>query len=155
MKSGIRIVAIDDSKFSPGEKEVLVVGVVERLGIVEGVLSCRVEADGTDATAKIIGMLSDSRFLEQIRLIVINGTTVAGMNVVDITRLHSRFKMPVMAVTRKRPHPAMLKRSIKTSKEQGLPEEAGNNRQDIECRRDGQVRRILCPAHRHRKGCCL
>jgi hypothetical protein len=119
MKSGIRIIAIDDSKFSPGEKDVLVVGVVERLGIVEGVLSCRVEADGSDATAKIIGMLSGSRFLEQIRLIAMNGTTVAGMNLVDITRIHSRFGLPVMAVTRKRPHPEMLKRSMASIKNRG------------------------------------
>jgi endonuclease V-like protein UPF0215 family len=124
MKSGIRILAIDDSKFNRGDKSVLVVGVVERLGIVEGVLSCRVEADGNNATSKISRMISGSRFREQLRLIAINGTTVAGTNVVDITKIHSRFGLPVIAVTRKRPHPRMLRASINAAKKKGYAEKA-------------------------------
>ncbi len=124
MKSGIRILAIDDSKFKHGERNVLVIGVVRRLGVIEGVLSCRVEADGKDATEKIIRMVSSTRFLEQVKLITINGTTVAGMNLVDITKIHSRFKLPVMAVTRNKPHPEMLKKSIISLKKKGYAEKA-------------------------------
>ncbi len=119
MKSGIRILALDDSRFKSGDKNVLVVGVVGRSDIIEGVLSCGVEADGNDATEKILRMASGSRFLEQIRLIAINGTTVAGLNVIDISCIHSRLGIPVIAITRKKPHPAKLERSIMSTKTKG------------------------------------
>ena len=119
MKSGIRILAIDDSSFRRTDKNVLVVGVVKRLDSIEGIISCRVEADGNDATAKIARMISGSRFFEQVKLIVINGTTVAGLNVVDIAKLHLTFKIPVIALTRDKPHAQELKRSIKSSDSRG------------------------------------
>jgi len=119
MKSGIRILAVDDSRFVKGDSSVLVVGVVGREGVIEGVLSCRVAADGDDSTAKIMRMIKSSRFIEQVRLIAINGTTVAGLNVVDIAKIHSALSIPIIAVTRKRPHPAMLKRSIMSSQAAG------------------------------------
>ncbi len=74
MKSGIRILAIDDSSFRRTDKNVLVVGVIKRLDSIEGIISCRVEADGNDATAKIARMISGSRFLEQVKLIVVTSS---------------------------------------------------------------------------------
>lgn len=124
MKSGIRILAIDDSRFNPADKKVLVVGIVKRLQTVEGVLSCKVEANGSDATKNITRMIANSRFLEQIRIVAINGTTVAGTNVVDITKIYSRFKIPIMAITRRKPHPKMLKESILSIKKEGYAHKA-------------------------------
>jgi hypothetical protein len=122
MKSGIRIIAVDDSRFKRGDRGVLVVGVVGRGDVIEGILSCRVAADGADSTRNIIGMISSSRFKQQIRLVVTNGTTVAGLNVIDIKEVHSRLGMPVMAITRKRPHPDMLKASIRSMRPEAYAE---------------------------------
>lgn len=124
MKEGIRILAVDDSRIRPGAGNVLVVGVVGRKGVIEGVLSCRVTADGSDSTGEIERMASSSRFMEQVRLIAINGTTVAGLNVVDIAKISSDLGVPVIAVTRKRPHPSMLIKSIMSSRAAGRAEKA-------------------------------
>ncbi len=112
MKEGIRILALDDSRIRKGEGTVLVVGMVGRSGIVEGVLSFRVEVNGCDSTDKIMRAVRASRFSDQIRLVAINGTTVAGMNVIDISMVGSALGMPVLGITRKRPHPEHLKRSM-------------------------------------------
>lgn len=119
MKQGIRILAVDDSRFSRGDVGVLVAGIVGRGELVEGVLSFRVEADGDDSTMKLIRSVRKSRFMDQIRLIAINGTTVAGMNIVDILRVSGSLMVPVLAITRKKPHPAMLKRRLRLAKPKG------------------------------------
>ena len=123
MKSGIRIVGIDDSPFEkhgPGKK-VLVVGVVQRRSIIEGVISSQVIKDGSDATKKIIEMIHESRFLPQVRLVLMNGIMLAGFNVVDINKLSKGIGVPVIALTRRKPDMSSvisaLKKSSKTRKE--------------------------------------
>lgn len=123
IKQGIRIVGIDDSPFEkhgPG-KEVLVIGVVQRRDIVEGILSTAVAKDGNDATQSIIAMIKKSRFLSQVRLILLNSIMLAGFNVVDIQKVHGQLSIPVIALTRRKPNMAKvmlaLKKSSKTKKE--------------------------------------
>ena len=115
MKQGIRILALEDSpiKRNKPDSKCLLVGVVARPDIIEGVLSFNVTVDGDDSTQIIINKVKGSRFYDQIRLIAINGNTVAGMNVVDIGEVSKKLKMPLVAITRKRPHPGKLKLSIK------------------------------------------
>ena len=111
LKQGIRVLGIDDSPFSskksPVSKsksdKVLIVGVVYRDGIIEGILSTNVQRDGDDSTAKIIRMVKSSRFLPQIRVVMMNGVMVGGFNVVDIKQVSRKLGAPVIAVTRKKP----------------------------------------------------
>jgi hypothetical protein len=105
MKKGIRIIGIDDSPFEKfgRRKKVLVVGVVQRDMIVEGILSTYITKDGNDATNNIIKMLKRSRFLPQIRIILLNGTMFGGFNVVDINAIYKALNIPVIAITRKKP----------------------------------------------------
>jgi len=121
MKEGIRVLGIDDSPFNKSgrKKRVLIVGAVYRNGIVEGVLSTFITKDGTDSTSKLSRMVSKSRFLQQIRLIIIHGTMMAGLNVVDIHSLSQKLGVPVIAVTKRRPdmervYNALRKSSMKT-----------------------------------------
>jgi len=121
MKEGIRVLGIDDSPFdkSGREKRVLIVGTVYRNGIVEGVLSTFITKDGTDSTIKLSRMVSKSRFLQQIKLIIIHGTMMAGLNVVDIHRLSQKLRVPVIAVIKRKPdmervYNALRKSSIRT-----------------------------------------
>ena len=114
-KKGIRILAIDDSSFSRSDSNVLVIGVIGREDVVEGVISFYVERDGADSTAKILGAISKSRFNGQVRIIAMNGMVLGGLNVVDAYALNRRLGVPVIAVTRKRPHARLLENAIRKS----------------------------------------
>lgn len=117
MKEGIRVLGIDDSPFNKSgrKKRVLIVGAVYRNGIVEGVLSTFITKDGTDSTIKLSRMVSKSRFLQQIRIIIIHGTMMAGLNVVDIHSLSRKLGIPVIAVTKRRPNMERVYNALKKS----------------------------------------
>ncbi|MDE1833507.1 MAG: DUF99 family protein [Candidatus Micrarchaeota archaeon] len=114
MKKGSRILAITSGPIRRDRKgTALILGVVARDGLIEGILSARVATDGTDSTKRIIGMLSGSRFREQIRLMAINGIALAGLNVVDIDALEKRLGIKAVVVVRKRPDPKRLIGALK------------------------------------------
>ena len=83
----------------------LIVGVVFRGGSwLDGIMSTRVEVDGFDATDKIASMVNSSPHRKQLRVIMLDGVTFAGFNVVDIKRLASETQLPIIAVTRDEPN---------------------------------------------------
>ncbi len=67
-------------------------------------MSTRITVDGFDATQNIADMVMASPHYRQIRVIMLNGITFAGFNVVDIKELSARTDMPVIAVTSKKPN---------------------------------------------------
>ncbi len=115
MKSGIRILALDDSRFRKTDRNALVVGIVGMKDNIDGVISFYVSVDGSDATEKLISSVKKSRFLGQIKLIAIQGITFAGLNLVDVLELSKKLKVPVVAVTRKKPHTAQLIAAMKAA----------------------------------------
>jgi endonuclease V-like protein UPF0215 family len=62
-----------------------------------------VRVDGLDATEKLAEMIIKSPHYPQLRVVMLNGVTLAGFNVVDIIELYERVKLPVVAVTRDKP----------------------------------------------------
>ena len=119
VKPEIRVLGIDDGVFVPHTKDVVdVVGVVYRGGYwLDGVMRTEVEVDGTDATEKIASMIRDSPHYDQIRVVVLNGVTLAGFNVVDIKKLFKKVGLPVIAVTREKPDFEDIKKAL-----ENLPE---------------------------------
>ncbi len=104
MKDQIRVLGIDDGPFSFGQSRTNIVGVALRLpGYVEGVMVSDVEIDGLDSTERILEMLRPSRYLEQLKLIMLDGAALGGFNVVDVHRLNVELDIPVITVTRDRP----------------------------------------------------
>jgi uncharacterized protein len=104
VKSQVRVLGIDDAPFSFGGRKVPIVGVVVRLpGYVEGVMMSEVSVDGEDADRAIIDLLCRSRYREQIRMVMIDGTALGGFNVVDIDNLSRATGIPFCTVTRDRP----------------------------------------------------
>lgn len=105
VKPEIRVLGIDDGVFTPHIKGfALVVGVVFRGGYwLDGVMHTRVEVDGFDATDKIASMILSSPHHKQLRVVMLNGVTCAGFNVVDVKKLNAETKLPVIAVTRGKP----------------------------------------------------
>ena len=105
IKKEIRVIGIDDSPFEKFSKgKVVVVGVVMRGGSwVDGILSSKVDIDGSDSTKRIIDMVLNSKFRPQLRCIFLDGIAVAGFNVVNVQMLHEETQIPVIVVIRKRP----------------------------------------------------
>jgi endonuclease V-like protein UPF0215 family len=105
VKPEIRVLGIDDGVFTPHSKELAdVVGVVFRGGHwLDGFMRTQVQVDGMEATERLTQMIMESPHYQQLRVIMLNGVTLAGFNVVDIAELHKRTKLPIIAVTRDSP----------------------------------------------------
>ena len=115
VKPEIRILGIDDGGFLPHSKELVdVVGVVYRGGYwLDGFMHTRVKVDGLDATEKLTEMVIKSPHYPQLRVILLNGVTLAGFNVVDISELNKQVKLPVVAVTRNKPNYDDIRNALK------------------------------------------
>jgi endonuclease V-like protein UPF0215 family len=114
IKPEIRILGVDDGVFIPRVKSLVpVVGVVFRGGYwLDGVMHTRIRVDGFDATNKIASMIIDSPHHKQLRVIMLNGITFAGFNVVDIKKLYSKTKLPVIAITHEKPDFAEIRKAL-------------------------------------------
>ncbi len=119
VKPEIRVLGVDDGFFIPHTKGTAdVIGVVYRGGYwLDGVMRTEVTIDGMDATEKIASMIKKSPHYDQLRVVVLNGITFAGFNVVDINDLYKRVNLPVIAVTREKPDFAEIKKAL-----ENLPE---------------------------------
>ena len=115
IKPEIRVLGIDDGGFVPRTKGTVdVVGVVYRGGYwFEGVMRTEITIDGLDATEKIAAMIESSPFYGEIRVIVLDGVTFAGFNVVDISELSRRVDLPVISVVREKPDLEEIRSALK------------------------------------------
>jgi hypothetical protein len=103
-KKEVRIIAWDDQAFDFHQKSVMIVGAIFRGGqFMDGLLSTRIVKDGLDATTKIAESINKSRHYDQLSLVMLDGITFAGFNLVDIQELKKKTKLPVIAVQRDRP----------------------------------------------------
>ncbi|MEM3700436.1 MAG: DUF99 family protein [Candidatus Bathyarchaeia archaeon] len=115
IKPEIRVLGVDDGVFAPRSKGLVpIVGVVFRGGYwLDGVMHANVKVDGLDATKKITSMIISSSHYKQLRVIMLNGITFAGFNVVDIKELNAKTKLPVIAVTREKPNFEEIREALK------------------------------------------
>jgi endonuclease V-like protein UPF0215 family len=92
----------------------LTVGVLFRGGCwLDGVMSTRVEVDGFDATDKIASMVNSSQHHKQLRVIMLDGVTFAGFNIVDMKKLFAKTQLPVIAITRDEPDFDEIRKALK------------------------------------------
>ena len=114
VKPEIRVLGVDDGAFTPHvEAWVPVIGVVFRGGYwVDGVIHTKIEVDGFDATDKISSMITNSPHYKQLRVIMLNGITFAGFNIVDIRTLNAQTELPVIAVTRHKPNLEEIRKAL-------------------------------------------
>ncbi|MDH4221774.1 MAG: DUF99 family protein [Candidatus Bathyarchaeota archaeon] len=119
IKPEIRVLGVDDGIFVPHTKDTVdVVGVVYRGGYwLDGVMRTEVTVDGVDATEKIADMIKKSPHYEELRVVILNGITFAGFNVVDINKLFKTMNLPVIAVAREKPDLEKIKKAL-----ENLPE---------------------------------
>jgi endonuclease V-like protein UPF0215 family len=115
IKPEIRVLGVDDGPFIPHTKgQVPVIGVVFRGGYwLDGVMHTKIAVDGFDATEKIVAMITSSSHYKQLRVIMLNGVTFAGFNIVDVKALNAATKLPVITVTREKPDLAKIRKALK------------------------------------------
>lgn len=100
----IRAIGFDDAPFvRRAEQPVSVAGVVCAGTRFEGMVWGQVQPDGWDATDVLCKMLIRSKFLPQIHIILLDGISLAGFNVVDLPLLAEKVKRPCVAVMRRHP----------------------------------------------------
>jgi endonuclease V-like protein UPF0215 family len=114
IKPEIRVLGVDDGAFTPHVKgQVSVVGVVFGGGHwLEGVMHTKIAVDGFDATDKIASMITSSTHYKQLRVIMLDGITFAGFNIVDVKKLNTATKLPVITVTREKPDLAEIHKAL-------------------------------------------
>ena len=104
-RKNIRVIGFDDADHhgQPQGSPVNVAGVVCAGTRFEGMIWGQIEKDGMEATEVLIRMLNASKFASQLHLILLDGLTFGGCNVVDLPRLASETGLPAVAVMRKHP----------------------------------------------------
>jgi endonuclease V-like protein UPF0215 family len=109
----VRVVGFDDAPFGrkPGAA-VPIAGVVCADTRFEGMLWGRARRDGFNATDAIAAMLDGSKFLDQVRVVLLDGVAVGGFNVIDLPALGARTGLPVVAVMRRAPDLAAVHAAI-------------------------------------------
>jgi len=114
VKREIRVLGIDDGVFTPQKKgKALIIGVVYRGGLwLDGVMHTQIQVDGLDATEKIASMIVNSPHHPQLRVIMLNGLTFAGFNIVDIKKLYKKTGLPVIAISREKPNLNEIKKAL-------------------------------------------
>ena len=105
IKPEIRIIGWDDAPFKFTDRHTLVAGVICRGGTqIDGVITGKIAIDGMDATAKITKAINESGHKEQLRVIMLDGITFGGFNIVDINKLHKKTGLPVIVLIREKPN---------------------------------------------------
>ncbi|WP_424354412.1 DUF99 family protein [Methanobacterium sp. MBAC-LM] len=114
IKREIRILGVDDAPFPPHTKNnVMLIGTIFRGGTwLDGVLRTYIKGDGTDSTAKIIRMVNDSRHKDQIGVIMLDGITFGGFNVVNIKEIFDETGIPIIVIMRKFPNFEKIKKAL-------------------------------------------
>jgi endonuclease V-like protein UPF0215 family len=115
IKREIRILGVDDAPFAPHTTQpVMVIGTVFRAGEwLDGVLRTYVTGDGRDGTRKIVDMVNCTRHKDQLGVIMLDGITFGGFNVVNIQEIFQATEIPVIVVMRKYPNFEKIKKALK------------------------------------------
>lgn len=69
---------------------------------VDAILTGRIEVDGVDSIDAVISFLN-SGYGKAANIVLTNGVTFGGFNILDPAELYTRSKVPVVSVTRKEP----------------------------------------------------
>ena len=103
-KKGYRFLGIDDSHFNRNEKFAYLVGcIVRQNDLIEGFLVEKIEVDGLDSTEKIIKMVKNKRFYQQIRAIFLAGITFAGFNIANLEEIYEKTNKPIIVLMKDYP----------------------------------------------------
>lgn len=100
----IRAIGFDDGPHQPGDTDVPIAGILCRDAILEGMVWTTTPRDGLVAGRRIAERLTTSRFHVQAQVVLLDGITMAGLDVVDLEALHAAVALPVIAALRRAPN---------------------------------------------------
>jgi endonuclease V-like protein UPF0215 family len=107
------VIGFDDAPFDRNHRgDVAVIGAVYAGARLEGVLAGRVRRDGANATRVLAALVARSRFRAHLQAVLLQGIAFAGFNVVDLPGLHRVLGIPVLAVCRRQPDFAAIRRAL-------------------------------------------
>ncbi len=110
----LRVLGIDDAPFQARTKgKVNIVGVVCSDTRFEGMLWNEADIDGADATQVIVEMIKNSKFEDQLHLVLFDGIAVGGFNIIDINHVYDVLGLPCIAVMRKEPDLEAIDNALK------------------------------------------
>jgi endonuclease V-like protein UPF0215 family len=110
----LRAVGFDDAPFDHGRRgDVGLAGVVCAGTRFEGLVWGRVRADGWNATETILRLLVGGKFLPQLHLVLTDGISFGGFNVLDLAALAAALGRPCVAVMRRPPDLAAVERAMR------------------------------------------
>jgi endonuclease V-like protein UPF0215 family len=114
------IIGFDDAPFAfDYVGNVPIVGAIFTTLQLTGVIIGQVEKDGTDAARNIVELVASSKFAEHVQLVMLQGITLAGFNVVDVFQLHEQLGLPVLVVSRRSPDLAAFREALLAKIPQG------------------------------------
>jgi endonuclease V-like protein UPF0215 family len=109
----IRAVGFDDGPFPRAAgARVPLVGAVCSGTRFEGMVFGHVRKDGWNATDEIVRLLDGRKFLPQLHLVLLDGIAFGGFNVVDLDALARTLGRPCVAVMRRPPDMAAIRRAL-------------------------------------------
>lgn len=107
------VIGFDDAPFDQQFRgDVLLVGVVYADRRLESIISGKVRRDGVNSTREIIRLVSESRFVRHLQLVMLQGIAFAGFNVVEIHAVYQTLGIPVLVVMRRRPDLKSIERAL-------------------------------------------
>jgi uncharacterized protein len=107
------VVGFDDAPFPPDHRgDVRIVGAVCSRTRLDGVIAGTVRRDGANATARLVELVTRSRFEEHVRAVLLQGIALAGFNVVDVHALSRALDVPVLVVVRRAPRLPLVRRAL-------------------------------------------
>ncbi len=110
----LRAIGFDDAPFARRRgAPVAVAGGVCAGTRFEGLVWGRVRMDGWNATRELERLLLGGKFLPQIHLVLLDGLSFGGFNLVDLERLAGRLSRPCVAVMRRPPDLAAVERALR------------------------------------------
>lgn len=114
MKNGARYIAFASGPIGKTKDgKTILIGIIFRENYIEGMLSGSVAIDGTDSTMQITKMIANSRFNGQVRIVLLNGIAVAGLNIVKPKLIERKLHVKVVLLNKRKQNAKELIKALK------------------------------------------